>query len=101
MQRIDFKVESTFNDKDYYQIGPVEFSYTPHGAILKDIHFVLDGKEIAVESTTYSNISLPFIIPAQKHGSHLLEVYMTADVNGSVVTSNTVKKDILWYDGVT
>lgn len=101
VQEIDFKIASDFDDRTYQPIGPVAFPYTPYGAISKDVHFVLDGKEIGVITTTYSGIPLDYEIPAQSHGSHLLEVYMTADVSGTVIPSNKILKDILWYDGVT
>ena len=101
VQEIDFKIASDFDDRTYQPIGPVAFPYTPYGAISKDIHFVLDGTEIGVVTTTYSGIPLDYEISAQSHGSHLLEVYMTADVSGTVITSNKILKDILWYDGAT
>lgn len=101
VQEIDFKIASDFDDRTYQPIGPVAFPYTPYGAISKDVHFVLDGTEIGVVTTTYSGIPLDYEISAQSHGSHLLEVYMTADVSGTVITSNKILKDILWYDGAT
>ena len=101
VQQIDFRIASDFDDRIYQPMGPVAFPYTPYGAISKDVHFVLDGEEIGVVTTTYSSIPLDYQIPAQSHGSHLLEVYMTADVNGTVIPSNRILKDILWYDGVT
>ena len=99
VQRLDVRVESDFNDALTYPIGPLSFGYTPYGAISKTVHFVLDGEEIGTEITSASGIPLPYEIPAQENGSRLLDVYMTADINGNTVESNHVTKDILWYDG--
>ena len=118
VQKIDVRLESTFNDKLTYPIGAISFDYTPYGAISKDIHFILDGTEIGKITTASSGIQLAYEIPAQSHGTHLLEVYMTAEINGNTLGieeiidedsgevvgyNHTIKivKDIIWYDSAS
>lgn len=94
---VDLSIASTFDDTKPYS-GDVAFKYVPYGNVSKTIHFVLDGKELPTATTTVSGSTQTYTIPAQSHGSHLLEIYLTATVGGKTLESNHVYKDIMWYD---
>ena len=97
VQKVDVRLESNFSDAYQYN-GDVSFNYTPYGTIEKDVHFILDGEELGVVKTSTSGIPASYALPSQAHGSHLLEVYMTATINNTLVESNHIYKDIVWFD---
>lgn len=98
VQQIDVRLESDFNDNAYYPLGDVAFAYKPYGSIDKVIHFKLDGTEIGTVSSKASGIPMSYTLPGQPHGAHLVEAYITANLNNNEIESNHIFKDVIWYD---
>ena len=101
---VDIKLTSNFDDTRYYTAGsPVDFTFTPSGEVDKTIHFLLDGKEIGTKTSVKSASDLldSYTIPAQEHGSHLVEAYVTAMINNVSIGEDRsiyVAKDVVWFD---
>ena len=98
IQKVDIRIESNFSDRYVVDIGKTaSFTYTPFGAVNKTVHFMLDGVEDTLD-TNASGTLMSYTIPAQQHGSHLMDAWITATVNGVDIETNHVYKDIIWYD---
>ena len=99
VQVVDVRLESAFSDKITYAANKnVNFTYTPYGAVAKTVHFILDGEELESVVTTASGTLQSYSLPAQAHGAHLLECYITATVNSMDIETAHIFKDIIWYD---
>lgn len=99
VQVVDVRMETAFSDRITYTAGKaVNFTYTPYGAVTKTVHFILDGQELEPVVTTASGTLQSYTLPAQAHGAHLLECYITATVNGLDVETAHIFKDIIWFD---
>ncbi len=75
--------------------GAVNFTYIPEGNAAKTVHFILDGREIGTYTTSVSGRQQSYVIPAQAHGAHSLEVYFTAVIGGEGVESNHLYYELI------
>lgn len=95
IQVVEIRVESSF---DYTIAYPdsVAFRFTAIGSgITKTIHFILDGVPQETMDILPSNRQTTVTFENLTHGIHTLECYATAEVNGSLVTSNVLNYDII------
>lgn len=99
VQIIDVRITSEFRDSITYPAGQeVAFTYTPYGAISKTVHFKMDGVELPSATISTSGILQSYKLPAQTHGAHLLECWITAQVNTVTVETEHIYRDIIWWD---
>ena len=93
---ISLRVTSTFDDGQIYS-GDVSVRYIPYGAIEKTMHFVIDDVDttVIVSETGKQQTQL---LTGLYHGTHVLKIYATANVNGIEVTSNELLFDILYVE---
>ena len=76
--------------------GPVTFNYVPIGAVTKTVVFKLDNSIIGTQEVVSSGRQQTFIIPYQSHGAHSFEVYFTAIINETTVSSNHLFFDLIF-----
>lgn len=91
---IDLSLTASFDATLIYD-GPIVYRYTPVGALEKTVHFLVDGTEVEAATTSLSNRQLSYTLPAQPHGHHTLEVYMTASVNELDVRTESLAYDLI------
>ena len=94
---VAISISSTFDTSVNYS-DDIAFTYIPTGRVAKKVYFILDGAELDVIETTASGTQQSYIIPAQDHGAHSLEVYFTAIIDGQEVKSNTLYYEIVCID---
>ena len=81
----------------------VSISYTPFGNIQKTLHIVIDDnkaseKTVSLGSTISGREREYNITQRLSHGIHKITMWMTANINGFSLTSNTITKEYIWYD---
>ena len=91
---VSLVLESSFDASVAYS-GDIEFPYTPTGSAEKTVYFKMDGSQIGTATVLASGREQKFVIPAQSHGSHIFEVWFTAEIEGETVPSNTLRYDLI------
>jgi hypothetical protein len=63
------------------------------------VHIILDGVETKIDyDATVTDITKSIELPAKGHGSYLLEAYITAKINGKDIRSDSLYRDIIWFN---
>lgn len=91
---VQLTVESTFDATVPYN-DDIAFKYIPYGSVQKTIHFVIDGTEVGTVITSLSGKQMTRTIEKMSHGVHRLEVYSTATLNDTELTSEKLVYDII------
>lgn len=91
---IQLAIESSFNAAVAYN-GDITFKYTPYGAIEKTIHFLVDGNDAGTVVTSLSGKQLTKTFNKMSHGVHRLEVYSTAMIDETRISSQPLVYDII------
>lgn len=95
---VSLSISSTFDSYAIYT-SPITFRYTPVGAIDKTIHFDIDGIE-TTETVSTSGRQQSKLLELT-NGVHSLRVWATANLDGTIVSSNELIYEILYSDGTT
>ena len=78
------------------------FPYTSFGALNKTLHVVIDNDKeheiTASLSAATSGYASTITIPPQAHGTHKIEMYLTAVVGGVEKTTTSIIREYIWYD---
>lgn len=70
--------------------------YTPNGNVSKTVYFKVDGEVIGTNVTSVSGRQLSYVLPAQSHGGHTLDIYFEAEINGEMIQSNTLHYEFIY-----
>ena len=95
---VNMYLTSTYDDSVVKTSNTI-ITVTVFGDLNKTLHWIIDGKDkFKRENITLFNYDLDINIPMQSHGSHTVEIYLTATVNGKEITSPSVNFDIMFAE---
>lgn len=93
---VQLVLTSNFN-ADLPMPNTFDYQYKITGTGTKTMHFVLDGEDTQVVITS-SGIDLTQHFENLSHGTHTLQVYTTAELDGTSMISNSFDYSLLTYD---
>lgn len=91
---IDLSITSTFDDSVFYE-GDIQFKYIAFGAIEKTVHILVDGEEKYTEVTSTTNKQVTAVLEALPHGTHTIDAYITAELDGTHIESDHLVYDVM------
>ena len=89
-----------YDDTTVNTADTVAIRWTPYGDLSKVTHFIIDDVEdnSLQNTTTRSGVQQYVAMDKLSHGSHMVEVYLTATVNGTAIRSASVFHDMIFAD---
>ena len=96
---VSLTISSSFDSTVLYD-DDILFTYTPLGSANKTVHIKVDGTEVYTTNTSVSNRQLSYNISALPYGSHTIQAYFTAILDGANVTSNILNYEFISINGV-
>lgn len=78
--------------------GSTTFSYTPVGALDKNIYFEIDGGEPEVKFDPLNGHTYTYTIPQLSHGVHTLKVWCEGDVGGTTISTEPRKYVLMFVE---
>ena len=91
---IEISIESTFDYTIAYD-EKITFKFIAKGGVSKIIHFILDNVEQETTVITSSGRIDTKVFENLSHGLHTLEVYATAEVEGTSIESNHLNYEVI------
>lgn len=89
-------ISSNFDATGTFTVGePIQYTYTPVGAVSKTVNFIVDGSSIGTSVVTTSGRQQTKAIQNLTHGAHSLLVYFEAEVDGEIVRSNELYYELI------
>ena len=89
-------ISSNFDASGTFTVGePIQYTYTPVGAVSKTVDFIIDGSSIGTSVVTTSGRQQTKAIQNLTHGAHSLLVYFEAEVDGEIVRSNELYYELI------
>lgn len=85
--------DTTINESD-----TVAIRWTPYGDLSKTTHILIDGVEVVTSETTRSGVMQYATIDKYPHGSHMVELYLTATVNRKEIRSESIFHDMIFAE---
>lgn len=78
--------------------GNVAFSYTPVGALDKNVYFKIDDREPEIKPDSLNGHTYTYTIPQLSHGVHTLTIWCEGNVGGTVISTEPRKYVLMFVE---
>ena len=91
---VSISLKSNFDSSQIFN-GTIPFSFIPVGNAKKQISVFFDGKLAYNTSTSSSNRQLTCDLHTDAHGAHIIEAYLTAQIDTDEIKSNVLHYSVI------